>query len=69
MSDVKRKWMQVKPAVCCWVCRAYQEAPGGTVKDDWLPEGWRRTRRGYAGTVTICGDCTGAGRKKEVNND
>jgi hypothetical protein len=61
--------MQVKPAVCCWVCKTYEKAPGYTVKTGWLPEGWRRTRRGYAGTVTICGDCTEAGRKYQKDED
>ena len=57
------KWMQIKPAVCCWVCKTRENAPGYTVEAGWLPDGWRRTRRGYAGTVTICGDCAEAGRK------
>ena len=67
MNDLDRalrlQWAQVKPAACCWVCHAREDAPYYTVKDDWLPEVWRRTRRGYAGPVAICGECTAAGRK------
>lgn len=56
-------WVMVKPSYCCWVCHTRQEAPEFSVEASWLPAGWRRVRRGYAGKVTICDECTKAGRK------
>lgn len=55
-------FMQIRPAVCCWVCHAREQAGQLQVPSDWLPEGWRRVRRGYAGRVTICMACTTQGR-------
>ena len=55
-------WQRIKPSVCCWVCKAYEHAPEWEVPDSWMPPGWRRTRRGFAGTVTICPECTKRGR-------
>lgn len=52
----------IKPAVSCWVCNAWEAAPTFTVESAWLPEGWRRTRRGFAGVVCICKACNEAGR-------
>lgn len=57
------EWKRIKPAAVCWVCHAYVVSPTFEVDFDWQPEGWRRVRRGYAGTVRICKDCNDAGRR------
>ena len=62
-ADVRVEWTWCKPVVRCWVCQAYERAPSYPLPRGWLPEGWRLTRRGYAGPVAICGECTAAGRK------
>ena len=59
------EWVFVKPSVCCFICRKRQHAEEERVQFDWLPKGWRRVRRGFAGRVCICDDCNRAGRKHQ----
>ena len=62
MGDLKlsRRRFRIRSAWICWICCEYASAdtPSPTP-----PEGWRSTRRGYAGIVFICPACNAAGRR------